>query len=48
MCQRLLAGFIHELYPLPAQVTATSVRLTFTGTDVEIYADNVSTIGLGN
>ena len=31
-------GFIHELYPLPAPVTATSVRLQITGTHLEIYA----------
>ena len=33
-----IRGFQHEFYPLPADVTATSVRLQFTGTDVEVYA----------
>ena len=31
-------GFQHELYPLPAPVTATSVGLQFNGTAIEIYA----------
>ena len=35
---RVLGGFQWEFYPLPAQITATSVRLQFAGTDVEIYA----------
>ena len=35
---RVLGGFQWEFYPLPAQITATSVRLQFSGTDVEIYA----------
>ena len=30
-------GFQHDLYLLPAHFTATSVRLQFTGTNVEIY-----------
>ena len=30
-------GYQHELYPLPEPVTATSVRMQFHGTDVEIY-----------
>ena len=30
-------GFKHDLYLLASDVTATSVRLQFTGTDVEIY-----------
>ena len=30
-------GFQHEIYPLPERVTATSVRLQFTGSDIEIY-----------
>ena len=35
---RVLGGFQWEFYPLPAQITATSVRLQFSGTDVEMYA----------
>ena len=35
---RVLGRFQWEFYPLPAQITATSVRLQFSGTDVEIYA----------
>ena len=35
---REINGLQWELYPLPAQVSATSVRLKFTGTDVEVYA----------
>ena len=31
-------GYQHELYPLPEPVTATSVRMQFHGTDIEIYA----------
>ena len=31
-------GFTHDLYPFPERVTATSVRLQITGTDLEIYA----------
>ena len=31
-------GFQHEIYLLDAEVTATSVRLQFTGTGIEIYA----------
>ena len=31
-------GFQHEIYPLPSQVTATSVRLQFTGTHIRVYA----------
>ena len=31
-------GFKHDLYPLPAEVRATSVRMQFRGTDVEVYA----------
>ena len=31
-------GYQHECYPLPAPVTATSVRLQFNGSGVEIYA----------
>ena len=31
-------GFTHDLYPLAERVTATSVRLQITGTDLEIYA----------
>lgn len=34
----LVNGFQHELYPLPAPVTATSVRMQFHGTGIEIYA----------
>ena len=34
----LVNGFTHELYPLPSRVTATSVRLEITGTNLEIYA----------
>ena len=34
----LVNGFQHELYPLPEPVTATSVRMQFHGTDIEIYA----------
>ena len=30
-------GYQHELYPLPSPVTATSVRMQFHGTDIEIY-----------
>lgn len=30
--------FIHELYPLPSRITATSVRLEITGTNLQIYA----------
>ncbi|MXW07561.1 MAG: hypothetical protein F4Z87_05475, partial [Gammaproteobacteria bacterium] len=32
----LVNGFQHDLYLLDAHFTATSVRLTFTGTDVKI------------
>ena len=30
-------GFKHDLYPLSQRVTATSLRMQFSGTDVEIY-----------
>ena len=33
----LVNGYQHELYPLPTPVTATSVRMQFHGTDIEIY-----------
>lgn len=31
-------GFLHDLYELTADVTATSVRMQFTGTNLRIYA----------
>ena len=34
----LVNGFTHELYPLPSRVTATSVRLEISGTNLEVYA----------
>ena len=34
----IVNGFTHELYPLPSRVTATSVRLQISGTNLEIYA----------
>ena len=34
----IVNGFIHDLYPLPQRVTATSVRLQINGTNLEIYA----------
>ena len=33
----VVAGFQHDLYLLPSHFTATSVRLTFTGTDAKIH-----------
>ena len=33
----VVAGFQHDLYLLDSHFTATSVRLTFTGTDAKIY-----------
>ena len=36
MFPRLLTGFQHDLYLLDSHFTATSVRVTFTGTDVKI------------
>lgn len=34
----IVNGFQHDIYLLPTHITATSVRLQFTGTGVEIYA----------
>ena len=42
----VVSGFVHELYPLPASVTASSVRLTFTGTNVQVYAVMLLQLGL--
>ena len=38
-------GFQHDLYLLPTHFTATSVRLEFTGTDIEIYEVMLLEIG---
>ena len=42
----IVSGFIHELYPLPASVTASSVQLTFTGTNMQIYAVMLLQLGM--
>ena len=39
-------GFKHDLFPLPTQVTATSVHIEFIGTDVEIYALMLLELGI--
>ena len=39
-------GWKHDLFPLASQVTAKSVRMQFTGTDLEIYALMLLEIGL--
>ena len=39
-------GFKHDLYEVPSAVTATSVRMQFTGTNVKIYALMLLELGL--
>ena len=34
----IVNGFQHEIYLLPSPVTATGVRLQFSGTNIEVYA----------
>ncbi len=34
----IVNGFQHEIYLLPSPVTATDVRLQFSGTNIEVYA----------
>ena len=41
-----VSGFQHDLYPLPAAITATTARLQFTGTHPEIYALMLLDIGI--
>ena len=41
----IVSGFQHDLYELPSAVTATSARLQFTGTNLEIHALMLLDIG---
>ena len=41
----IVSGFQHDLYELPSAVTATSVRLRFTGTNLQIHALMLLDIG---
>ena len=40
-----MSGFQHDLYALPSQVTATEARLQFTGTNVQIHAVMLLSLG---
>ena len=40
-----VSGFQHDLYALPSQVTATAARLQFTGTNVQIHAVMLLSLG---
>ena len=42
----VVAGFQHDLYLLDSHFTATSVRMTFTGTDAKIYEIMLLEFGL--
>ena len=44
----VVAGFQHDLYLLDSHFTATSVRMTFTGTDAKIYEIMLLEFGIGD